>query len=66
METTAIAACFIIWEIISRPKIYEIVMNELDDAFKNWDEVDLLKLENLNYFNATIYEGLRCPSHIPS
>jgi cytochrome P450 len=62
METTAIASCFILWEIISRPEIYEMVMKELDDALNNWDEVDIQKLEKLVYFNATIYEGLRFSS----
>jgi cytochrome P450 len=59
METTSIGACFILWEIISRPEIHEMVMNELNEAFTNWDEVDILKLEKLSYFNATIFEGLR-------
>ena len=62
METASISACFILWEIISRPEIYEMVMKELTDAFTNWDQVDILKLEKLVYFNATIFEGLRYPS----
>jgi hypothetical protein len=66
METASISACFILWEIISRPEIYEMVMKELTDAFTNWDEVDILKLEKLMYFNATIFEGLRYPSLPPS
>lgn len=61
METTAIGTCFILWEIVSRPEIYEMVMKELNDAFSAWDDVDISKLEKLAYFNATIYEGLRSP-----
>lgn len=40
-----------------------MVMNELNDAFTSWDEVDILKLEKLSYFNATMFEGLRYVLH---
>jgi cytochrome P450 len=58
LETTATSFCFILWEIVSRPEVYEQVMKELN-GFSDWEDVDILKLEKLAFFNATIYEGLR-------
>jgi cytochrome P450 len=59
METTAGGLCFLLWEIISRPQVFETVIKELNEACSSWDEVDILKLEKLPFFNAAIYEGLR-------
>jgi cytochrome P450 len=60
METTAGGLCFLLWEIVSRPEVLQTVMKELNDASTTWDDLDILKLEKLPYFNATVYEGLRC------
>jgi hypothetical protein len=44
---------------VSRPKVFENVLKELNEAFPTWDDVELLQLEKLPYFNAAIYEGMR-------
>ena len=59
LESTVTAICFILWEIVSRPKVFEIVLKEVNEAFPTWEDVGLLQLEKLPYLNAAIYEGMR-------
>jgi hypothetical protein len=59
LESTVTAICFILWEIVSRPEVFEKVLKELNEAFPTWKDVGLLQLEKLPYFNAAIYEGMR-------
>ncbi|KAJ5938143.1 hypothetical protein N7454_004485 [Penicillium verhagenii] len=55
-DTTAVTLTYLIWAILSRPKLHADLQAELADLRPNWEESDL---ETLPLLNATITETLR-------
>ncbi|KAJ5554375.1 hypothetical protein N7513_004334 [Penicillium frequentans] len=55
-DTTAVTLTYLIWAILSRPKLHTQLGNELATLRENWDEGNL---ESLSLLNATITETLR-------
>lgn len=55
-DTTAVTLTYLIWAILSRPKLHAQLKTELATLRANWEEGDL---ETLSLLNATITETLR-------
>ncbi|KAJ5986960.1 sterigmatocystin biosynthesis P450 monooxygenase [Penicillium sp. IBT 35674x] len=61
-DTTAVTLTYLIWAILSRPKIHTQLKIELATLRENWEESDL---ESLSLLNATITETLRLYGSAP-
>lgn len=64
-ETTATALSCITYYLFHTPHVLKMLREEIDGAFKSYDEINALSTSPLKYLQAVCLEGMRIYSPLP-
>jgi cytochrome P450 len=64
-ETTATALSCITYYLLHTPHALKVLREEIDKAFKSYDEINAMSTSSLKYLQAVCLEGMRIYSPLP-